>query len=104
MELQPHPQDMQRTTQMQISVMAAGTSLCSDTTGTILVESSSSESAEGGDGDVTFDDGATCTDMEMATTAESGELTSGGGQTFYEMRSYSAASDEPSNFNLDALD
>ena len=57
--------------------MAAGTSLCSDTAGTILVESSSSESAEGGD--ATFDDGATCTDMEMATTAASGELTRGGG-------------------------
>ena len=86
---------------MQFSVMGAGTSLRYEDMGTILVESSSSEFEEGGAGE---DNTALYADMEVDTTAESGELASGGGQTFYAMCSYSAASAAGPVFNLDALD
>ena len=50
------------------------------------------------------DNSALYADMEVDTTAESGELASGGGQTFYAVCSYSAASAAGPVFNLDALD
>ena len=96
-----HPQAAP-STQVQSSMMAEGPNLRNDATGTILVDSSSSDGADGGN--VTYDEGATCTDMEVVTTTESGELTHGGGRTFYEPHDYSAASEEPDHIDLDALD
>eukprot|EP00439_Symbiodinium_sp_Y106_P026547 s1705_g3.t1 len=89
---------------MQFSVLGAGTSLRYEDMGTILVESSSSEFEEGGAGEENDNNGALYADMEVDTTAESGELESGGGQTFYAMCSYSAALAAGPDFNLDALD
>ena len=84
--------------------MGAGTSLRYEDMGTVLVESSSSEFEEGGAGEEHDNHGALYGDMEVDTTAESGELASGGGQAFYAMCSYSAASAAGPVFNLDALD
>ena len=104
MALSSGPAAADPSTQMRFSVQGAGTSLRYDDMGTILVESSSSEFEEGGAGEENDNNGALYADMEVDTTAESGELESGGGQTFYAMCSYSAALATGPDFNLDALD